>query len=190
MRTVIRIAMGPTLALATLLAVPAPARAQDVTYNFMAGNDFSKYKTYRWVEVEGVEKPDALVDGQIRQAIDTVLAKRGLTPTTGEQADLLVAYQVAVSQERQWNAYSTGGYGYGGYGWRYGGMGGGMTTATSTTLNVGTLAFDVYDTAQKKLVWKGTATKTLNPSKDPKKNQERLQKAMDKLLKNFPPKAK
>jgi predicted pyridoxine 5'-phosphate oxidase superfamily flavin-nucleotide-binding protein len=67
---------------------------------------------------------------------------------------------------------------------------GGTTTATSTTLNVGTLAFDVYDTAAKQLVWKGTATKTLNPSKDPKKNQERLQKAMDKLLKNFPPQEK
>ena len=47
-----------------------------------------------------------------------------------------------------------------------------------------------FTRAAKKLVWKGTATKTLNPSKDPKKNQERLQKAMDKLLKNFPPKDK
>ena len=102
---------------------------------------------------------------------------------------MLVAYQMAVTQERQWNAYSTGGYGYGG---TAGGTAawGGTTTATSSTLNVGTLAFDIYDTAAKKLVWKGTATKTLNPSKDPKKNQERLQKAMDKLLKNFPPKDK
>ena len=130
------------------------------------------------------------MDQQIRDAIDANLAKKGLTKATGEDADLLVAYQIAVTQERQWNAYSTGGYGYGGYGWRYGGMGGGTTTATSSTLNVGTLAFDIYDTAAKKLVWKGTATKTLNPSKDPKKNQERLQKAMDKLLKNFPPKEK
>jgi hypothetical protein len=176
--------------LAALALVGGIARAQDVKYNFATGTDFGKFKTYRWIDLPAAEKPDALVDQQIRDAIDANLAKKGLTKATGENADVLVAYQVAVTQERQWNAYSTGGYGYGGYGWRYGGMGGGMTTATSSTLNVGTLAFDMYDTSAKKLVWKGTATKTLNPSKDPKKNQERLQKAMDKLLKNFPPKEK
>lgn len=175
------------VALGALALAGGIARAQDVKYNFATGTDFTKFKSYRWIDLPAAEKPDPLVDQQIRDAIDANLAKKGLTKATGEDADLLVAYQVAVTQERQWNAYSTGGYGYGGYGWRYGGMGG-TTTATSSTLNVGTLAFDIYDTAAKKLVWKGTATKTLNPSKDPKKNQQRLQKAMDKLLKNFPPK--
>ena len=172
-----------------LLAVGAgPALAQDVKHNYVPGTNFAAFKTYRWIDLPNAEKPDQIVDQQIRTAIDNNLAKKGLTKATGETADVLVAYQVAVTQERQWNAYSTGGYGYGG-GWRYGGMGG-TTTATSSTLNVGTLAFDVYDTTVKQLVWKGTATKTLNPSKDPKKNQERLQKAMDKLLKNFPPQEK
>jgi hypothetical protein len=180
----------PSFIVATgLLAVGVgTAHAQDVKHNYVSGTNFAAFKTYRWIDLPNAEKPDQIVDQQIRTAIDNNLAKNGLTKATGEDADVLVAYQVAVSQERQWNAYSTGGYGYGG-GWRYGGMGG-TTTATSTTLNVGTLAFDVYDTAAKQLVWKGTATKTLNPSKDPKKNQERLQKAMDKLLKNFPPQEK
>jgi hypothetical protein len=44
----------------------------------------------------------------------------------------------------------------------------------------GTLAFDVYGQA-------GTASKTLNPPKDPDKKQENLDKAVAKLLKNFPP---
>jgi hypothetical protein len=39
-------------------------------------------------------------------------------------------------------------------------------------------------------VWKGQATKTLDPSKDANKNQDRLNKAMAKLLKDFPPTAK
>lgn len=176
-------------ALGVLAVGSGVARGQEVTYNFVAGTDFSTFKSYRWIDLPNAEKPDAIVDQQIRQAIDNNLAKKGLSKATGETADLLVAYQAAVTQERQWNAYSTGGYGYGG-GWRYGGGMGGMATATSSTLNVGTLALDMYDTARKQLVWKGTATKTLNPSKDPKKNQERLQKAMDKLLKNYPPKDK
>ena len=62
-----------------------------------------------------------------------------------------------------------------------------MATATSSTLQVGTLAFDVYDQAGKQLIWKGTATKTLNPPKDPYKRQKNLDKGVAKLLKNFPP---
>ena len=71
----------------------------------------------------------------------------------------------------------------GGVGWRFGGMG----TATSSNINIGTLVVDFYDVAEKKQIWRGDATKTLNPSKDPKKNQANLQKAIAKLLKNYPP---
>jgi hypothetical protein len=80
---------------------------------------------------------------------------------TGDTADMLIAYQIAVDQERQWNAF--GGMG----GLRFGGMG----TATSSTINIGTLIFDVYDAAAKQQVWTGDATRTLNASSNPKKNQ-------------------
>jgi len=65
-----------------------------------------------------------------------------------------------------------------------------MTTTTSSTIKVGTLVLDIYDAQAKKLVWRVDATKTLNLSKDPQKNQQRLQKAMAKLLKNYPPPVK
>ena len=155
--------------------------AQDVKVNYVPGKDFSGYKTYKWVEIQGAEKPDQIVDAQIRQAIDTVLAGKGLTKATGETADLFIGYQVAVTQERQWNSYTTGGP------YRYGG---GMSTATSTTINIGTLALDMYDAAAKELVWKGLASKTVSNEKDPEKRQKNLVKAMTKLLKDFPPKPK
>ncbi len=172
------------VAVLALLLVPAAgggvALAQDVTYNYLPGTDFSKYKTYKWVAIEGAARPDQLVDAQIMQAIDSVLKGKGLVKATGETADLFIAYQAAVDQERQWNTYGTGGYRWGG----------GMATTTSSTIHVGTLALDMYDAAAKQLVWKGQATKTLNPSKDPEKNQNNLNKAMAKLLKDFPPKPK
>jgi hypothetical protein len=37
------------------------------------------------------------------------------------------------------------------------------------------------------LIWRGQTTKTLNPSNDQLKDMERLNKAMAKLLKHFPP---
>lgn len=175
------IASQASLAIFLFLLLCTPSSAQDVKYNFMPGTDFSKFKTYKWVPIQSNVHPDQIVDQQIKQAVDSDLATKGLTKTESENADLYVGYQCALDKERQWDAFNMGGP------WRFGG---GMTQATSSTINVGTLALDFYNPAAKQLVWRGTATKTMEPSKDPQKNQERLNKAVAKLLKNFPPKPK
>lgn len=181
------------MALAGVLSLAATTVfAQDVGYNFMPGTDFTKFKTYRWVKMEGVQYPDDITDAQIKQAIDTQLATKGLTKTDAETADVYVGYRVALDQEKQLNAYTTGGYG--GWGWggpyRGYGYGGGMTTATTTTITVGTLSLDMYDPAVKQLVWRGTASKTLDANAKPEKRTKNLNKAMAKMLKNYPPKPK
>jgi hypothetical protein len=170
-------------ALAVFALGAGTALAQDVKVNYVPGTDFTKYKAYKWVSIQGAEKPDQIVDTQIKQSIDKLLAGKGFTKATGDAADLFIGYQVAVNQERQWNTYSTGGYGS----WRYGG---GMGTATSSTIQIGTVALDMYDAAARELVWKGQASKTLSGEKDPEKRQKNLDKAMTKLLKDFPPKPK
>jgi hypothetical protein len=43
---------------------------------------------------------------------------------------------------------------------------------------------------QKELVWRGTASKTLDPKAKPEKKQKNLTKAVTKLLKNYPPQPK
>ena len=181
------------VAAAILFLWSASASAQDVKYNFMAGTDFSKYKTYKWVRVPKANYPDQILDSQIMQSIDTQLAMKGLSKTEGDNPDLYVAYQAAVRQEQQWNSYSTdmGGWGYGRWG-GWGGYGGGMstTTTTSSTINIGTINLDIYDVAAKNQIWRGAASKTLGSGKDPKKVQKNLDKAMAKLLKNYPPPVK
>jgi hypothetical protein len=168
------------------------AAAQDIKYNFLPGTDFSKYKTYKWVKIPNAQYPNQILDTQIVQAIDTQLASKGLTKTEGD-ADLYVAYQAAVSQEKEWNSYSTGGdmWGYGRWG-GWGGYGGGMstTTTTSKTIHIGTLNVDLYDVTAKNQVWRGEASKTLGSGKDPQKVQKNLNKAMAKLFKKYPPPAK
>lgn len=65
---------------------------------------------------------------------------------------------------------------------------GGMGEATSSTISNGTLAVDFYDPASKQLIWRGSAAQTLNPSGNQQKDMEKLNKAVAKLLKNYPPK--
>ena len=172
-----------------LAAATGLALAQDTRFNFDAQADFSKFKTYKWVEIKSPEKPDDLTSRQIRDALEAELAKKGLTKTDADSADLFIGYQTAINTEKEINSFDTG-WGYG-PGWRYGygGMGG-MTTATTSTLYVGSLALDMYDASKKQLVWRGTATKTLDTKAKPEKRQKNLQKGAAKLLKNYPPKQK
>jgi len=155
------------------------SKAQEVTSNFMPGTDFSKYHTYKWVAIEGASHPNQIMDQEIKQSVDSQLASKGLTKTDSDKADLYVGYQIAVDQQKQWNAWGTGR-----------GFGGGMGSATSSTINIGTLVLDMYDPGTKQLVWTGHATNAINPSSNQEKNMKSLNKAMAKLLKNYPPKQK
>jgi len=166
------------------------ARGQDVRYNYAHQDDFSKYKSYRWAQIKGAEQPDQITDQQIKTAFDEELAKKGLSKTDAESADLLIGYQVSLGTEKQITMYDTGwGYGPGwGGGW-YGGGGGGMTTGTTSTISVGQIDLDMYDPAIKSLVWRGTASKTLDTKAKPEKRMKNLRKAAAKMLKNYPPPA-
>ena len=165
------------LALALLLVAAGTLAAQDVRYNFMPGADFSKYRTYKWVNT-GDAHPDQIMDAQIKQAVDSQLASKGMTKTDDDKADLYIGYQTSVNQETQWDAWGSRSFGMGRGSW------------TSSTISVGTLVLDMYDPGTKQLVWTGSATKTIDPSSNHEKNLKNLDNSMAKLLKNYPPKQK
>src|SRR5579862_186410 len=173
---------GSRISLAVLgisLLTCGVALAQDVKSQAMPGTDFSKYHTYKWVTVEGAKYPNQIMDAEIKQAIDGQLATKGLSKVESDPADLYISYQVAVQQSTQWNAYGTGGMRWGG----------GMASATQSTINTGTLVLDMYDPMGKQLVWTGRVSKTIDGNANQAKKQKNLDKAMEKLLKNYPPKA-
>jgi len=179
-----------TIALSVL--VLGTASAQDVRYNFDKNTDFSKFKTYKWVEIKDAAKVNELMDKDIKSAIDTELATKGLTKVDGDDANLYIGYQGGVGTEKQFTSYnSSWGYGPGLYGggW-YGGPSSSTTTGQTSTIYIGQLAVDMYDSANKDLVWRGVASKTIDPKAKPEKQQKNLAKAMQKLFKNYPPKVK
>ena len=166
-----------SMVLFTVLLFCELGLAQQTTFNYMPGTNFSQFHTFKWVTIPGGAHPDQIVDQEIQNSVVSQLTGKGLTQTQADNADLYVGYQVAVDQEKQWNAMGMGG------GIRFGGMG----TATSSTITNGTLVVDIYDVAKKQLVWSGRATKTLSPSKNQQKNMNNLNKAIAKVMKNYPP---
>jgi hypothetical protein len=179
------------LPVALLLAGASTAVAQDVRYNFDKQASFAAFKTYKWVALKGAPPLSDLVDRQVKAAVDAELSRKGLTKATGDDADLYVGYQAAVDSEKQFTSYDTGwGYGPGWYGAGWYGGGGGMTTGQTSTIYVGQLAVDMYASSPHTLVWRGVASKTLDQKAKPEKQQKNLEKAVAKLLKNYPPVAK
>jgi hypothetical protein len=178
---------GPALVLA--LVACSVTFAQDVRTNYIPGTDFSKYHSYAWVdEVQGVPSVgghvDQILDAQVKQAVDSQMAAKGFTKVEdGSKANLLLAYQLAIDQEKQITCFADhlgrwGGWGPGSFG----------TFSASTSSNyIGTFVIGMYDPAVKKLVWTGAAQHAILPSKKQEKNQQRLNKGAQKLLKGFPP---
>ena len=176
---------------AALMMVAVVASAQDVSYNYDQQADFTKYKTYKWVELKGGDTIDPLMAKQITAAFEKNLAAKGQTKVEGDNADQFIGYQAAVDKEKQMQTWDTGMYGAG-WGPRYYGgyYGGGSSTTTTSTIYIGSVALDMYDAGTKNLVWRGIASKQIDTKANPEKRAKNLDKGSAKMLKNYPPKKK
>jgi len=157
------------------------AAAQDVTYNFDRDTDFSKFKSYKWVNIKSVQQVDYITAREITFVIDAELAKKGLLKTDSDYADLYIGYQTALSRQTPWMPYHNG--------WGYGpGWGGGLATLSEASIHAGQLDLDMYAAAEKKLVWRGAVSNAVELKLNPDSSEKKIQKSVEKLLKNYPPK--
>ena len=166
------VAMALTMLSITCIAV----MGQEVRSNYLPGTNFAQYHTYKWATTN--DGLDQIVDAQIELAVDAQLAAKGLIKTESDKADLEVGYKIRLDQQKEWNAFGTHGLLWGG----------GIGSASSSAITNGSLLLGIYDLARKQLIWTGIATKTLNPSGNQNKTLKNLNKAMQKLLKSYPPK--
>jgi hypothetical protein len=156
-----------------LLLTASSAVSQDVVYNFDDKADFSKFKTYKWITLKSEAPIDELTDEQIKAALAAALAQKGLTKTDGDIADLFIGYQTTQHREREFAEFNAGwstGPGWYAGGWHV--SGGGNSKGQSSVLYKGQLAVDMYDPANHNLIWRGVASKTLDPKAKAGKTSE------------------
>jgi hypothetical protein len=65
-----------------------------------------------------------------------------------------------------------------------------MGTATTEVIpeKIGNLTVDIFDSQSKQLIFRGRASEAL--SSKPEKNEKKMEEAVDKMFKHFPPPAK
>ena len=145
--------------------------------------DFSSLSTYAWM-AQGLEAGvSEIMLRRMYVAVDDALAAKGFTLTEPDQADFLMAYHTGTQDRQQYDTY-----GYGSGGWWGGYWGGGMTTTTVRTYTEGTLILDMISREENELIWRGSASKTIDQMDSPEQRVKTVQAAVAKLLKDFPPK--
>jgi hypothetical protein len=163
----------------TLSGLAAGARAQSVQSDFDRAFDFSKLKSFAFAQQQrGPNDPLAaneLNDRRIRTALDEQLVARGYTRDSSGP-DFLVAYHAATRARTSLDAW-----GYGPGRWR-----GGRVDVNQYT--EGTLIVDMVDPGSKQLVWRGTATGTIQLKDVDKKIREAAKKLTERFVKDSKPK--
>lgn len=169
--------------LVTVLALALGARAvaaQEVSYDFDKAANFPGFRTYAWAPGHNLDDP--LNHKRIVAAVDSQLALKGLRLVAKDQnPDLLVAYHASFGKNLQVSGFSNG---WGGY--RFAGNRSGSARAEEIT--IGTLVVDMVETATRNIVWRGTATKEVDTKASPEKREKNINRAAEKLFKNYPPK--
>jgi uncharacterized protein DUF4136 len=173
--------------LALLLAiVPTLAFAQKTTYDFDKDVNFASIHTFALKE--GTPAGNPLIDKRLAEAIQSQMTAKGLKADEANP-DVWVVYHVSVDKKKELNGYTTGMGGYGAYGW---GWGGGMSTTNMRVNEIleGTLIIDIASASKKALVWRGVGVKEIDTGAKPDKRDKNINKAVEKILKNYPPKVK
>jgi len=173
------------------------AIGQDVRYNFDSRTDFSKFKTFKWVDIKDRFRAIDLPPQQIKDAVNAELKNKGLERSDSDNSDLYIGYQLAVYFDEPFSSYSSDwGYGPGWYGggWyrKYGEFRPVVKTATTdtSTIHADHLSIDLYDSHGHDLIWRGMVKATLDSTDKPDKQQKTLQRAIAYLFKNYPPETK
>jgi len=164
---------------AAFVLLAGSAFAQDVKVDYEKSFDFSTLKTFA-LKI-GTAWGNPIGEKRVTGEIEAELITKGWTKAEEAQANAVVILHGATQQKRDLNTFYSG---YGG--WRWGGMGTAQTTVSEYT--VGTLVVDIFDAKSKQLVFRGTATDEL--SDKPEKNVKKVEKAAEKMFKNFPPGSK
>jgi len=156
--------------------------AQKVKVGADRGVDLRKYKTYTWAPERGSANP--LIHQLIVNAVDEALAAKGLTKVD-KDAEMTIVSLAAVEHDMH-TSYPT---------WSptFNSISTGVAVGTqSWPVSKGTLMVDISDTKTKNNLWRGTATHTLDHgpsgdmSKDAKRVEKVIKKAVDKMFKQYP----
>jgi hypothetical protein len=157
----------------------------EVRSDYDPATDFSKLKTFRWMEVKKRAQDDPLtsqlIEKRVRAATEKALIAKGFQKLDTGEPDFFVAAMAGLKEKMNVTDW---GYSYGPY---WGPYPYGRNIDVSY-YNQASLFIDVIDTKKHELLWRGVGTGVVRgDSPSPAEAQARMDDALSEILYDFPP---
>jgi hypothetical protein len=167
------------------------AHAQKVKVDFDQSFDFSKVHRYQWRTHPIFEKHPELRDRYstaiqlVMNATNQQLMKKGYQSVSGTPDVFLTFFVTARDMTKTYtDLIGPSGYGYGWYGWY---MPPAWTVTRTEQYLEGTLLMDMVEPKATQMIWRASATDSIEDFRNRDKN---VDSAVKKIFKKFPPKRK
>lgn len=179
--------MRMTALLAVVFALGCSSMS--VNHDWDRDANFGGYQTYSWApqpaaapqNAQQAQSRNDLLDKRIRRAIDDQMVAKGFSENP-QGSDVHVVYHVGTQDK-----INVTDWGYR-YSYDYWGWGGRDIDVYQYT--EGTLVIDLIDATTKELVWRGSATKSIESNPTPEKLENNINKAVQAIFQNYPPRGK
>jgi hypothetical protein len=170
-----------TVGIATFL-LGGPLLAQDVNVDYDHSFQFNKMKSYSWGKIQTT---DPLLEPRVAAAVDHVIQGYGFKQSAKDKKGDFIVTAVEADSSAQYASFYRA---MPDLDWHRTWASGGFSESTRSIRQIhgGTLIVDIYDGATKKLIWRGTSEEGI-ASKE-KTNQDNVDKAVNTMFANYPPK--
>lgn len=185
----------PTLLLTSALITLSGCSSMKVTSKRNGSFDFSKVKTYEWVQAPAniLEEKDTYNNSNMLQALDQELAHKKWTSVfTSDEADIQVSYFIKTEKHTEYAGPSvseeprlTGGFTYNrnSGNWNYNNQ---QPDLNAYTVETGTLTLLILNAESGKLLWTGSLKTRLDRSLPADKLQKIFERIARKMIVQLP----
>jgi hypothetical protein len=159
--------------------------AQKVTIDQDKATDFSKLRTYAWID--GRAFPNQLTHAYTVSAMDEALGKKGWKKVEFEDADALISYNAVFDTQMNISGFLDPTYVLVGgmpVGYNTLAISGTTVGSVSKIIKKGDLDFELYQKANGKLVWSANATGTAK--QDRSKRMKQFDDTLEKIFDGLP----
>jgi phage pi2 protein 07 len=151
-----------------------------VAVDFDRNNDFSTYKTYKWIKQKKSDDSKSIYKNNLNKrrfalAIENELKQKGFERTEDRTFEFSVVYHLRFEKKLDVTSYGYKYYPSTGYAERY---------IQTRVYQKGSIILDIIDRKERLLVWRGAAEGVLSETDDP---EETINRAIKAILKDFPP---
>jgi hypothetical protein len=155
--------------------VARPAPAQDVKVTHEPGTDFSRYRTFDWIETQE-PVPNPVNHVLITRAVERELQAKGVQKPAEGKPSLRVRYYAKIEKKLR---------GKGSQKQTFGDPTNLRTTVDFKRIEEGSILVELYDDDTRLTLWRGTVSAQ---APRPDEVQEVIDKAVKDLFAGFPPK--